>query len=45
MASTCGLFVTKGSILDAAGFIHPLMAKARRVEQITYGRQSYLRVT
>ena len=29
-------FVTKGSILNAAGDIHPRMPKARRIEENTH---------
>ena len=29
-------FVTKGSILNAAGDIHPQMSKARRIEENTH---------
>ena len=37
-------FVTKGSILDAAGVLNLPMPEAKRVEQNTYGNQSFLRV-
>ena len=38
-------FVTKDPILDTAGTLDPSISKAGRVEQDTYGKQTFLRLT